>query len=243
MEKILIPILMPKWMRRALRGAKRAITSITGSAITLEGDRDVEWSYISSRMPVGPGDALDFGCGFGNLSLQAAQRGFRVLGVDLLPHPRYWEHDNFKFIQGDFLQLDLPSNHFDLILNCSAVEHVGLTGRYGVAEREASGDLKAMQRMAEVMKPSGAMLLTIPCGRDAVFSPLHRVYGTQRLPELLRCFEVEEQCFWAKRADNHWMACDRETALAFEATANFETPALCSYALGCFKLRKPAAES
>jgi SAM-dependent methyltransferase len=238
-----LPLYMPSWLHSALRGVKHAITNETGLAITLEGDRDIEWTYIASRLPAGPGAALDFGCGFANLSLLLAQRGFQVTGVDLLEYPRYWEHPLFKFVQGDFLGLEFTSNSFDVIVNCSAVEHVGLSGRYDVAQTETGGDLKAMERMAEVLKTSGVMLLTIPCGRDAVFSPLHRVYGAQRLPQLLRCFEVEEQCFWAKRADNHWMACDRETALSFEATANFETPAMCSYALGCFKLRKPAAES
>lgn len=238
MGRVSISVNLPEWLHSTLQGIKHSVAKKDGAAITLAGDRDIEWSYIASRMPTGPGEALDFGCGFGNLSLLLAQRGFQVTGVDLLTYPRYWEHPHCTFVQGDFLQLDLPKNHFDLIVNCSAVEHVGLSGRYGMPVSESNGDLTAMQRMADVIKPSGVMLLTIPCGRDNVFSPLHRVYGAHRLPQLLLCFEVGEQCFWVKRATNRWVPCDREVAFSFKATANLENPALCSYALGCFVLRK-----
>jgi hypothetical protein len=53
------------------------------------------------------------------------------------------------------------------------------------------------------------MLLTIPCGQDAAVVPWHRVYGEGRLPKLLKGFEVVEQEFCVKRADNRWYPSDR----------------------------------
>jgi SAM-dependent methyltransferase len=75
-----------------------------------------------------------------------------------------------RFIQGDLLKLDLPTNHFDLIINCSTVEHVGLVGRYSVTENRPDGDLEAMARLRDLMKPSAIMLLTVPVGQDAIFA-------------------------------------------------------------------------
>jgi hypothetical protein len=40
------------------------------------------------------------------------------------------------------------------------------------------------------------MLLTIPAGEDAVFAPLTRIYGSQRLPQLLKGYTVEKDIFW-----------------------------------------------
>mgnify|MGYP001767288543 CR=1 FL=1 len=105
----------------------------------LAGDRDIEWSWILSQMPSGPGEALDFGPGGSFLGLTAAQRGFRVTAIDIAPVKWLYTHPNLKFIQGDILKLSLPKNNFDLVINCSTVEHVGLAGRYGVTEGNADG--------------------------------------------------------------------------------------------------------
>ncbi len=98
----------------------------------LSGDRDIEWSWVAAQMPSGPGEALDFGHGGSHLGLIAAQRGFNVTAVDLEPARWFYQHPCLRFIQGDILRLPLPAGHFDLVINCSTVEHVGLVGRYGV---------------------------------------------------------------------------------------------------------------
>ena len=57
---------------------------------------------------------------------------------------------------------------------CSAIEHFGLSGRYGASE-DPEGDLKAMRKIAAILNPSGQLFLTIPVGADMVFRPWHRV--------------------------------------------------------------------
>jgi len=140
------------------------------------------------------------------------------------------------------MKLALPKEHFDLIINCSTVEHVGLVGRYGVTESRPNGDLEAMARLRELMKPGGVMLLTIPVGQDAVFEPLCRVYGAQRLPQLLNGYTVEKEVFWVKDDQNRWVLCDKETALDFKALACSWDPMENVYALGCFVLLRPERE-
>jgi SAM-dependent methyltransferase len=209
----------------------------TCRSVNLLGDRDIEWSWIASQMPSGPGETLDFGPGGSHLGLIAAQRGFNVTAVDL--EPVYWPyvHLGLRFIQGDILKLPLPKEHFDLVINCSTVEHVGLAGRYGVTEDRPDGDLEAMAWLRDLMKPGGVMLLTIPVGQDAVFAPLTRIYGAQRLPRLLESYEVVKEAFWVKDDKNRWMLCDRDTALNFKASAGSWNPLQNVYALGCFVLR------
>jgi 2-polyprenyl-3-methyl-5-hydroxy-6-metoxy-1,4-benzoquinol methylase len=101
----------------------------------------IERSFVVSRRTEGPGEVLDFGASFGNLSIAAAQRGFPVLALDLDSERFPWKHPRVDFLQADLLKIELPAVLFDFILNCSSVEHVGLRGRYGVAAEETDGDL------------------------------------------------------------------------------------------------------
>jgi SAM-dependent methyltransferase len=237
MMRIALPVYVPSWTYTALRAFKHKTDALRAPSLNLFGDREIEWSFIASRLPAGPGRLLDFGASSGDLSILAAQRGFGVLAVDLGPERFPWRHPGVSFLQADILEADLPPQDFDVILNCSSVEHVGLRGRYGVASEETDGDLAAMRKLLQLLKPSGTMLLTVPCGRDATILPWHRVYGEGRLPRLLAGFRMEEQIYWIKRRDNYWHLCERSTALSFVPTSHAKSPVLCSYALGCFVLQ------
>lgn len=203
----------------------------------LVGDRDVEWSWIAGHIPPGPGEAMDFGNGGSFLGLAAAQRGFNVSAVDLGDITWPYEHPRLRLVRGDVLTLPFETHRFDLVLSCSTVEHVGLVGRYGVAEGKPDGDLEAMARLRSLMKPGGTMLMTVPVGQDAVFSPLCRVYGSTRLPKLLSGYKVEKEAYWMKDDRNKWQTVDRGTAVGFVADVTSWTSLRNVYALGLFVLR------
>ena len=209
-------------------------SKLDGAHVNLSGDRDIECSWVASQMPSGPGKALDFGCGSSYLALIAARKGFDVTAIDLQAIQVPYTYPKYRFIQGDILS-NLPKGTFSLIINCSAIEHVGLAGRYGVVKNEIEADLTTMKKLEELMKAGGLMLLTIPVGQDAVFSPLHRVYGKRRLPALLDGYFVEKKEFWTKDYSNRWKLCDEQTALDFRAEFNSHRKV---YALGLYVLRK-----
>lgn len=239
-EKLLVPIYLPRWLLEAVVKAKRAIVPRTrpDTRITIWGERSVEWAFLSREMPGGPGEAIEFGCEEGYMSLVAAQKGFHVLANDLQEQTFIWEHPNVEFCKGDFLTLTLPRDHFDLAINCSSVEHVGVAGRYGIEVNQDDGDIKVMNRLAEVLKPGGLLLMTAPCGKDSLLAPWCRVYGSQRLPRLLQPFSIEKEEYWMKNPKNRWVRSIRDAALAFEPRIDRYDPHLCAYALGCFVLRK-----
>jgi SAM-dependent methyltransferase len=239
--QISVPLYMPSWLHGSLRRIKHALFAPLASPIQIDirGERQVEWTFISSEIPQGPGEALEFGCEQAYLSLMAARKGYHVVALDLEEQSLPWKDSRVDFVCGDFLKLSLPENHFDLIINCSSVEHVGLVGRYGVTETNSDGDLQVMLRFHELLKPGGLLLMTAPCGRDAVFAPICRVYGEIRLPQLLAPFQVEREQYWQKDPNNRWVDCTRESALRFEASADSCWDAGRNiYALGCFVLRR-----
>jgi SAM-dependent methyltransferase len=183
-------------------------------------------------MPEGPGSALEFGSGGSALWLVAVRRGFTVLAIDLQPARWFVEHPAFTFAKVDLFSLGMPPSSLDLVINCSTVEHVGLD-RYA-SQRDPDGDLAAMRRLGELMKPGGTMLLTVPVGLDATIAPLHRVYGYARLPRLVDGFEVCRQEFWTKDpTTNRWQLTTEDYALE-------QAPGAHHYGLGCFVLRSIA---
>lgn len=197
---------------------------------TLTGDRDIEWSWCFATLPSEPGRVLDFGAGNGFLSLGAAFRGHSVIAVDLEPRSFSFEDDRIAYRQGDFLQMEFEDASFDHIINCSSIEHVGLPGRYGSPD-VPDGDLAAMRKMRELLRPDRTMGFVVPVGRDAVYSPLHRVYGERRLPEILEGFVIEREEFRAKPRGSFWERVERDAALAEQGSTSY-------YAIGLFLLRR-----
>ena len=198
----------------------------------LNGDREIENSWIISKLDNGNGNALDFGCSQGTyLGLIAARRGYNVTGIDLTQVNLHYKIPNMKFIKGDIIKVDLKQEYFDLVINCSTIEHAGLAGRYGVVENLPDGDLDAMRKLWNLMKPGAKMLITIPVGKDEVFAPWHRVYGRKRLPLLLDKFEVSEKEFWNKDESNRWIMVEEKTVLNNKGGVH-------CYSLGMFVLVK-----
>ena len=239
-EKLLVPIYLPRWMSNGLIKAKRALISPSPSPppINIFGERDIEWTFLSMEMPNGPGEAFDFGCGHGYMSLMAAQKGFRVIANDLEEQPFAWKHPSVEFRQGDFMKMNVPRNQFHLAINCSSVEHVGIAGRYGITAQQDDGDIEVMHHLADILKPGGILLMTAPCGRDAVMAPWCRVYGSQRFPKLFAPFRVVKESYWIKDEKNRWVPSTRDAALASQPVWNPTHPSWCLYALGGFVLQK-----
>jgi SAM-dependent methyltransferase len=207
-----------------------------GNSLNLDGDRDIEWSFVATHMPTGNGGwALDFGCGRSPLALVAIERGFRVLGLDMEAITPTWSHDAYRFRKGDLLEISFARESFDLIINCSAIEHVGLAGRFGISQPQPDGDWLAMRKLRTLMKTGGIQLLTLPVGVDADFPPWHRVYGEQRMPLLLSGYEVKEESYWRKSVECGWRPCTRADALSFEPPCTDERSI---YALGCMVLAR-----
>jgi hypothetical protein len=90
-----------------------------------------------------------------------------------------------------------------------------------------------MRRLRGLLRVDGTMILTVPVGRDAVFAPLHRIYGAERLPLLLATWAVIAEEYWSKDDANRWQRVGREEALR-------RMPSEHCYGLGLFVLRPRA---
>jgi len=205
-------------------------------SVNLVGDRAIEYGFIENRIPLASSPecrALDVGNGGEwRLSLAAQKAGYQVTAID---YEATSAPPNVDMITGDLLTVDLPV--YDLIMVCSTIEHVGLKGRYGVTEGDVDGDLKAMRRLVDALKPGGCLLLTLPVGVDRVHKPMHRVYGS-RLFDLVVGLEVEYREWWAKLSGD-WQQVTMTEAMHTPSVAVSRTDWQGSvYGLGLLVLRK-----
>ena len=196
----------------------------------LEGEKLIDWGWICVNLPAGPKCALEVGSGKSPIIPAMLALGYDVTAVDLSDDISS-VFSNLKFHFGDFSEI-VSNQQFDVIVLCSVVEHIGLSGRYNSRE-EPDGDLGAMRKILELLSPKGQLFLTIPVGKDVIHRPWHRVYGEERLEWLLDGFSVEQSRYVVKKPWGPWHVANRTEALSIG-------PDIQRYALGEFILQKRA---
>lgn len=194
----------------------------------LDGEKQLDWAWICVNLPRGKKRALDIGSGESPIVPAMLELGYDVSAVDLCKGPSE-QLRGFTFLQEDFNQVALDPG-FDVIVACSTVEHIGLSGRFGSGEDE-DGDLRAMRKIAQLLSPQGVVFLTIPAGLDGVHRPWHRVYGRKRFPKLLEGFEIIQARYFVKEPWGPWQQATKDAALDFPASVT-------RYALAELLLRK-----
>ncbi len=197
----------------------------------IKGEKYIDWGWICTNLPPGQKKALEVGSGQSPIVPAMLALGYDVTAVDLCTDLSQ-QHAGIQFIKGDFMALEL-STRFDVIIACSTVEHIGLSGRYG-SQEDPDGDLKAMRKMVALLKPDGVLFLTVPVGADAVYMPWHRVYGRERLPQLIAGLEVVKSRFLTKQPWGPWHETPPDAALDAPAEVR-------RYGLGEMILRKESA--
>jgi hypothetical protein len=194
----------------------------------LDGEKLIDWGWICVNLPKGQHRALEIGSGKSPIIPAMVALGYDVTAVDLsMDISSMFGGVNFHY--GDFVEME-SGTMFDVIVMCSVVEHIGISGRYNSHE-DSEGDLKAMRKVLTMLDKAGFLFLTIPVGKDAVHRPWHRVYGQTRLGLLLEGFEITRSRFLIKAPWGPWQLAAEKDALSFG-------PDIQRYALGQFVLRK-----
>jgi len=108
---------------------------------------------------------LDVGCSQGLISLLLAEKGYHVLGIDILEDSvrdanlaleQYPEQvrNNMKFICNNFLEYDFVSEKFDTVIIGQVLEHL-----------QPEIGTKFIKKAYELLDPKGSLIVTVPFGR------------------------------------------------------------------------------
>ena len=120
---------------------------------------------LLGRCPPGAMHVLEVGCGHGLLSRRLAERVGSVDALDadasvLREAEKHVAGKNIRFICGDFLEVDLPAAHYDMITAVASLHHMDAH--------------KALAKMKILLRPGGVLsILGLYRGRtlmDGVFA-------------------------------------------------------------------------
>jgi len=165
------------------------------------GERIVEIPFLYKNLDFHKiNKILDLGCVGSKISLQLASLGFKVVGIDYRPF--IFKHKNIEFIQGNFFDINLPAESFDCVICISTIEHIGLPA-YNIKPFE-QGDRKAIEKIYELLKKGGKLILTVPFGK-AIVNQFERNYDQKTLNQLIKMFKIEELEIY-ERSKSGWIS-------------------------------------
>jgi SAM-dependent methyltransferase len=176
--------------------------------VSVVNERVAESPYVMraiGRLPPGA-TILDVGAAENTLSFSLATLGYQVTALDLHPYPL--EHPNLQSVEAA-VQNWKTNAAFDAVICLSSIEHIGL-GVYGEAKLDEGADLAAMNRIGELTKPGGLLVLTAPFGEKGR-NEVQRTYDRAALDELLDGWEIEDLTILSRVDPTTWQIADSTT--------------------------------
>lgn len=183
----------------------------SGEAAPPDG-RIIEYSFVIGKLgQMKPSKVLDIGCvaRLNYLPASLASLGWEVWGID----QREWKFrfPNFHFVREDIRQTSFPDDFFDCVYALSTLEHICLSGRYGITKNDPEGDFKAVSEIARILRKEGKFLVTIPYSkRYKVVKSQKRIYDEQGLQKLFFGWEIKEEILYTQDSDGFWTPVSEE---------------------------------
>jgi hypothetical protein len=140
------------------------------------------------------------GCVDNLLNLELASLGFKVIGLD--ERECRDDHPNFKFLEGSRSAPPLAEATVDAVIAIGGVGQTS-TGALAVSPPDEA-DLAAMRAWQRVLKPGGALMLTIPFGKTTP-TAAKRPYDSGSLDNLLKGWMVEVREFAVCATQQCWI--------------------------------------
>ena len=130
------------------------------------GDRLLEEFLRPLFAAVRPRNALDVGCGVGELVKQLRQEGIQSYGIDLPSNSTHWamagaEPDSM--FGADARQLPFADNSFDLVMSFGVIEHIGtVNGHCTLSDTYVEDRRRYAAEIVRVTRPSGSIVIAAP---------------------------------------------------------------------------------
>lgn len=215
-------------------------------------ERIIEYPWLFSRLPVGPGMLLDAGSILNHDFIvshpKLATKDLTIM--TLAPETECHWQNHISYIYGDIRNMIFRDCAFDYVVCISTLEHVGLDNqRFHQRTLQSCGQEQgshrtAIRELARVLKPGGLCFISVPFGKRTM-QDWQQIFDKEMVEELIQEFgpsSYEVACF-RYSGERGWESCDM-TAAADARYFNFQTdipwkghPAAAE-AVVCLELRK-----
>ena len=161
-------------------------------------ERLVEYPWLFSRLPAGPGELLDAGSVLNHdfilshPTLQPKLQGKKLTIMTLAPEGySFWDR-GINYVYGDLRRTYFRDESFDLVVCVSTLEHIGLENQRfhstNLEETAAGGShLDAVKEFGRVLKPGGRCYITVPFGKK-FRGKWHQVFDSGMVDEVVEAF-------------------------------------------------------
>lgn len=191
-----IPISLPKNKYLALL---RSLLPYNTAISVRERIVENPFVFMNLNLPKGA-SILDVGCCRSRIAVEMASLGYQVTANDLKSYK--YKHPNLTFMQGDLRYIKFPRK-FDAITAISTIEHTGL-GAY-LENKSTIGDMEMIDRIYNLLRKQGKLILTVPFGVGEIIDGNTRVYDFHRLKRLLKKFKIVKMEFYKGLDRKHWI--------------------------------------
>jgi len=141
---------------------------------------------------------------------------------------------NIILERGNIVSTKYDNEKFDAVLLISTLEHIGVSGRYGIDETDENLDFLAVQEVFRILRPKGNCYITIPYGLGKSY-PMNRLYDKGRCQSMFSKFIIKTaQYFVFNGSYKLWLEVPEHAA----SQNNWDYDPW--YAIACFCLEKPS---
>lgn len=183
-------------------------------------ERVVEYPWLLSRLPEGPGKLLDAGSSLNHSYLLSHPKlaSKRCYIATLAPEASAAWDRGVSYVYEDLRDISFRDNFFDWVACISTLEHVGLdntllyTSDTTKKETDTSAFLQCIGQLKRVLAPGGTLFVSVPYG-----SPAHhgwfQVFDAQKVDEILAEFAptTHREFVFQYRSDG-WVMSSRDAA-------------------------------